>query len=74
VEAQGAAGLYAATTNEKGEFQLNVPAGRYVVIASKDGFTFDTADISYEDPRKIRIEPGGCAQVQFAKGQRPTGR
>jgi carboxypeptidase family protein len=71
VEAQGTAGHYSATANEKGEFQLNVPAGRYVVLAIKDGFTFDTADISYENPRNIRIEPGGCAQVQFARPQRP---
>ncbi len=74
VEARGATGRFAATTNEKGEFQLNVPAGRYVVRADKDGFTFDTADISYQDPRSIRIEPGGCAQVQFARVERPTVR
>jgi hypothetical protein len=71
VEAQGASGRYAATTDVKGEFQLNVPAGKYVVLASKDGITFDKADISYEDPRNIRIEPGGCAQVQFARAERP---
>jgi hypothetical protein len=71
VEAQGAAGRYTATTNQKGEFQLNVPAGRYVVLATKAGVTFGTADISYEDPRKIQIEPGGCAQVQFARAERP---
>src|SRR6266849_3157429 len=28
VEAQGTTGRYASTTNEKGEFQINVPAGR----------------------------------------------
>lgn len=72
VEAQGTAGHYSATTNEKGEFQLNVPPGHYVVLASKNGIVFTTADISYEDPRNIRIEPGGCAQVQFARAESPT--
>ena len=74
IEAHGATGHYAATTNEKGEFQLNVPAGRYIVRAAKDGSSFDAADISYEDPRNIRIEPGGCAQVQFVKAERPHAR
>jgi hypothetical protein len=74
VQAQGPSSRYAATTNEKGEFQLSVPAGRYVVRASKDGADFDTADISYEDPRNVQIEPGGCAQVQFARVERPPAR
>jgi Carboxypeptidase regulatory-like domain len=74
VEAQGPSGRYAATTNEKGEFQLSVPAGRYVLRASKDGADFGPADISYEDPRNVRIEPGGCAQVQFARVERPPAR
>jgi hypothetical protein len=70
VEAKGTGGRYTATTNDKGEFQLDVPAGRYVVLATKDGSSFDTADISYEDSRNIQIEPGGCAQVQFARAER----
>jgi hypothetical protein len=71
VEAQGTAGRYAATTNEKGEFVLKVPAGRYVVRAAEKGFLFGKADISYEDPGNIQIEPGGCAQVQLAIFERP---
>ncbi len=66
VEARGTAGLYTATTNEEGEFQLNVPAGRYVVrVPDERGIAFSTSDFSYEDPRSIRIEPGGCAQIQL---------
>jgi hypothetical protein len=74
VEAQGPTTRYAATTNEKGEFQINVPAGRYVVRASKNGIAFGTADFSYEDPRRVRIEPGGCAQVELAEIERPPSR
>lgn len=70
VEAIGKTGRYEATTNEKGQFQIDVPAGQYVVNAFKSGMSFDKADISYEDPRHIRIEPGGCAQIQFARTER----
>jgi hypothetical protein len=74
VEALGATGRYATTTNEKDEFQFNVPAGRYIVRAAENEFAFETADISYEDPRNIQIEPGGCAQVQLVKVGLPPAR
>jgi Carboxypeptidase regulatory-like domain len=65
IEAQGTGGRFVATTDEKGEFQMSVPPGRYIVRAAEDGSVFGADPISYEDPRNIRIEPGGCAQVQF---------
>jgi hypothetical protein len=65
VEARGANGHYTATTNSKGEFEIKVPAGRYAVRATKAGFSFATADFSYENPSKVQIESGGCAQVQL---------
>jgi len=71
VEAQGNKGHYAATTDEKGEFHIKVPAGRYSIRAVETGLSFVTADISYEGPRRIRIEPGGCAQVQLAEAGNP---
>jgi hypothetical protein len=74
VEAQGATGRYSATTNEKGEFQMDVPAGKYTVHAVGNGLFFDRALFSYEDPSNIHIEPGGCAQVEFAKVARPPAR
>jgi len=67
IEAQGENVHYATTTNDKGEFQINVSAGRYRVRVAKRGVSFHKADISYEDPRGIQIEPGGCAQIQFAE-------
>jgi hypothetical protein len=66
IEAQGANGLYTATTNARGEFEIKVPAGQYTVRAIKKGFSFAAADFSYENPRALRIEPGGCVQVQLA--------
>jgi len=65
VEATGKTGRYEATTNEDGAFKINVPAGQYVVRAFKSGLSFKKADISYEDPRRVQIEPGGCSQIQL---------
>jgi hypothetical protein len=69
VEARAGARRYTANTNDKGEFVLNVPPGRYVVRAVKRGMVFKTADFSYEDPQNIQIQPGGCVQVQFARAK-----
>jgi hypothetical protein len=69
VEAHGTSGTYTATTNAKGEFEIRVPPGRYVVHASKAGFSFSGAVLSYSDPNDVRIVPGGCAQVQLAANQ-----
>ena len=69
VEAHGAKGTYATTTNARGEFEIKVPPGRYVVRASKAGFSFSGAVLSYSDPNDVRIVPGGCAQVQLAANQ-----
>lgn len=65
VEAVGKAGHYEATTDRNGKFEIDVPAGQYVVHASKTGLSFDKFDFSYEDPRHVVIEPGGAAQIQF---------
>ena len=74
VEVRGTTGHFETTTNEKGEFQIAVPAGLYVVSASQDGKSFGKADLSYEDPLRTRIEPGGCAQLELAELERPVGR
>ena len=65
VVARGIQGLYKATTNSKGEFEIRVPPGRYTVRATKTGHSFHTADLSYENPQDLQIEPGGCVQVQL---------
>lgn len=71
IEARGANGVYTTTTNAKGEFSLKVSPGQYAVRAIRAGFSFGTAEFSYENPRKLQIEPGGCAQVQLlSMGQR----
>jgi hypothetical protein len=71
VEARGTKGNYSAITNENGEFQMKVPAGRYSIRVVGRGRSFQKADIGYEDPMRIRIEPSGCAQVQLAEAEKP---
>lgn len=65
IEARGTDSRYGATTNGKGEFQIEVTVGDYRLRALRTGLSFQTAEFSYEDPHNVRIEPGGCAQVQF---------
>ncbi len=65
VEARGAKGVFTANANSKGEFEIKVPAGEYAVRAISTGFSFKTADFSYENPNEVRIESGGCAQIQL---------
>jgi hypothetical protein len=79
VEARGTNGVYTATTNAKGEFEIRVPAGKYVLRAIKKGFLFYAAEFSYENPEALQIEPGGCAQIQLdtsetSTSQPPKGR
>lgn len=44
---------------------MNVLPGEYVVHATGGGLTFHTADISYSNPRDVRIDSGGCVPFQF---------
>ncbi len=44
---------------------VHVPAGLYAVWPIHKGTQYEVDFRSYENPRKIRIESGGCAQVQF---------
>ena len=66
VEAESGKLRFAAVTNERGEFQFDVPPGRYKVSVVETGRLFGEADISYRD-LDDPIEPGGCAQVQLAE-------
>lgn len=56
-----------ATTDKQGRFEFKVPAGKYIVRATKGGFEYQTAFLSYEDAQHVVIEPGGCAQIQFSR-------
>jgi len=67
VSAYGQKGVFTGATDAKGAFKINVPEGVYNVKAISPGLSFEKYDISYDDPGKVRIEPGGCAQIQFVQ-------
>jgi hypothetical protein len=66
VEASAKDHHYSTTTNAQGAFEIKVSPGEYVVHATGGGLTFHTADISYSNPHDVRIDSGGCVQIQFA--------
>lgn len=67
VEAQGAKGRFTAIADGNGKFRIHVPIGQYRVRVVEPGRSFVPADLEYEVPNKINVEPGGCAQVQFVE-------
>ena len=50
---------------ENREFKVRVEPGTYTVTPAHAGWTFKKDDFSYDDPEKVRIQPGQCAQIQF---------
>ncbi len=50
---------------ENREFKVRVEPGTYLVTPTAAGWSFNKDDFSYDDPQKIRIQAGQCAQVQF---------
>lgn len=47
------------------EFKVRVPPGTYVVTPLHPLWQFEKDAFSYDDPQKIKVEPGMCAQIQF---------
>jgi len=52
-------------TGPDGWFDLRVPPGKYNVAGSATGWTVTPYDVSFDDPSAVKIESGGCADVQF---------
>jgi hypothetical protein len=67
VNAQGAQGNFSATTDDKGIAEIHAPAGQYSVTV--ENLPVEPYDFNYDDPRKVVIQNGGCAQIQFVKAQ-----
>src|SRR5262249_51466734 len=83
VVVQGTGGTFRTRADKEGQFRVQVPAGGYSVRALKRGAHFVADDFSYELPRRLRIENGGCAQIVFVHeggsdakppSERPPGR
>jgi hypothetical protein len=71
VKVEGGAKSY-TVVSENREFKLRLEPGTYVVTPILPGWQFEKDALSYDDPQKIRIEPGQCAQVQFQAKQAPV--
>ena len=50
---------------DNGTFTLNVPPGEYSVRVIGAGKSFVTHWLSYEKADSVRLERGGCAQIEF---------
>ena len=80
---QGTSGMYKTRSDKEGSFRVHVPVGLYSVQAVEQGAHFVADDLSYELPRRVRIENGSCAQIRFNRvepgerkypSERPPGR
>jgi len=56
---------FATQTRDDGKFNLNVPAGEYSVKAAVEGKSLVADYLSYEKAESVKLENGGCAQIQF---------
>ncbi len=66
VTAQGNGRTFTAITNKQGRFRLRLPPGTYRLVAKSRSFTFGKPELlSYENPNRLVLLAGSCAQVQF---------
>ena len=50
---------------ENRRFRLRVEPGAYTVTPVQAGWQFQADEFSYDNPHKIKLAAGQCAQVQF---------
>ncbi len=65
VTARGEQKTYATVTDREGRFRIVVPPGKYTVQTESSHWTVSPFDLSYDDPSKIVIHNGGCADLLF---------
>ncbi len=61
-------------TRNDGSFAVTVPAGDYSVKVTAGGKKFVTDWLSYENAESVRLQRGGCAQIQFVPSDSPEAR
>ncbi len=71
IDAVGSKGTFEAVSSKDGKFKIQVPAGEYRLVNKGRKLSFQKYDISYEDPMKIHIEAGGCAQIWMSGAGSP---
>jgi hypothetical protein len=70
VEAAGNGLTFRAKTDRNGRFEFRLPTGTYTLKAVRQDRVFKTLFYSYENPEKLNITPGYCAQIQFSNDGR----
>jgi len=65
---------YSSVTNSRGEFRFKVPSGQYSVGATQPNASFESYYMSYEKAHDLRVQPGGCVQVQLVREQQGNDR
>lgn len=58
---------------ENRRFRLRVEPGAYVVTPVQPGWNFQADEFSYDDPQKLKLAAGQCAQIRFqASPEKPA--
>jgi len=65
VVAYGNRRAFETLSDNDGDFNIHVPPGDYRIRATHPERTFSESDISYEHARRVHIENGSCAQIEF---------
>lgn len=73
IEIRGEGRTYTARPNHDGEFKIRVIPGKYEARAFHEGWKIDPDIFTYEHPLDLRLERGGCAQIQFLAKKDDTG-
>jgi len=65
IRAIGTGSATTAMTDQRGRFDMRLPAGKYSLEAIRSGWSFKPEPLSYENPEALTIVAGACAQVQL---------
>ncbi len=62
---RGAQKTYRGVTARDGWFHIHVPPGKYTIRAESSAWKVVPFDLSYDDPDRIVVHNGGCAELKF---------
>jgi len=65
ITAKGSGGSFSTLTKENGGFSINLPPGRYAVVAEERGHVFVDTDIAYKRSGDVVVPDGGSAGLSF---------
>jgi len=65
IEVRGEDRVFRVQSDRNGEFEIKVPVGEYKARAFRKGWKIRMDALTFENPVNLKLERGGCAQVQF---------